>query len=253
MLQRMPRGMGYDRSTIMFSPDGRIIQVEYAREAMRKGTPSVGVRARNGLILLGLRQERPLLVSSKKIFVVDDHLGLVFSGYSADGKALISFARERAQTHRFIYDEPIDVRLLTKEVSEHMHMFSQYGGARPYGCGLIIGGMDVAGPGLAYLDPGGTTMELLAGVIGSQKEKGERILEEYAKNNEMQDLEMESAIKLGFKALLESAETVPKPSEIELGIIREGKTFRTVTAKKDPEILSFYKELTTEKKEEEGE
>lgn len=240
----MPKKMGYDRSTIMFSPDGRIIQVEYAREAMRKGTPSVGVKAKKGVVLLGNRQDRPLLVSTKKIFKVDTHLGIIFSGYSADGKSLISFARERAQNHRFVYDEPIDVKLITKEIADHMHTFSQYGGARPYGCGLIVGGMDVSGPGLAYIDPGGTSMEWLAGIIGSQKEKGEQVLKQYAEENTLEDIEKEKAIELGLEALIKSSDGVPKPTEVEIGIIKEDKELKIFTVDEDPEVLSVFEELT---------
>lgn len=246
----MPKKMGYDRSTILFSPDGRIIQVEYAREAMRKGTSSVGVKAKNGAVILGIKQDRPLLISAKKIFKVDSHLGLVFSGYSADGKQLISFAREQAQNHRFIYDEPIDVKLLTQKISDHMHTFSQYGGARPYGCGLIVAGIDVAGPGLAYVDPGGTAMQWLAGIIGSQKEKGESVLEEYAKEHDMSDMELDKAIELGLQALVKSADETPKSTEIELGIIKEDEEFKTVIAEDDPEILSTFEEIIKEEESE---
>lgn len=243
----MPRKMGYDRSTIMFSPDGRIIQVEYAREAMGKGTPSIGIKAKNGAVLLGKKQKRPLLVASKKIFKIDSHLGTVFSGYSADGKALISHARERAQNHRFIYNEPIDVKLISKELSTHMHTFSQYGGARPYGCGLILAGMDVAGPGLSYIDPGGTRMELMAGAIGSQKERAETTLKEYAEKHKMKEMTLDEAIKLGLKALLASVDKKPDAPQVELGIIEEGKDFKIISANEDPEILSMFKEIVEEK------
>ncbi|MHA1616001.1 MAG: archaeal proteasome endopeptidase complex subunit alpha [Candidatus Njordarchaeales archaeon] len=233
---------GYDRSTILFSPDGRIIQVEYARKAMQRGTISVGVVARDGVVLLGRRKMDVLVLPNKKIYQIDEHVGAVFSGYSADGRALINYARERAQIYRYVYGEPIDIELLGQEVAEMMHQYTQFGGARPFGCGLVIGGVDITGPKVVYIDPGGALMRWIAGAIGANKDKAEKFLREFVEQNGGKlDIELKEAIILGLTAVLLANPEDIKPDEIELGYIKKGETFVIKTAN-DPEILPLLEE-----------
>ena len=229
-----------DRLTILFSPDGRIIQVEYARKAMARGSPSIGVRFSDGVVLVGRRKMDVLVLPNKKIFAVDDHLGATFSGYSADGRALINYARERAQVYRFIYNEGVDLRLLAQEVSSLMHTYTQFGGARPFGCGVIFGGVDTTGPQLVYIDPGGATMEWLAGAIGMNKEKAEEYLKEVFKDSG-RDIDFEGAMVAALTALFIASEEKFGGVEVEVGYVRGNGRF-VIRTGEDEEIKSFVEE-----------
>lgn len=232
---------GYDRSTILFSPDGRIIQVEYARKAMQRGTISIGITAKDGIVLLGRRKLDILILPNRKIFQIDDHIGAVFSGYSADGRYLVSFARERAQIYRFIYGEPEDVEYLGQEIASLMHTYTQFGGARPFGCGLIIGGVDLMGPKIIYVDPGGAMMRWIAGAIGYNKERAEKYLREYVKSNGEKGIDLNEAIIGGLTALLLASPPDTKPVEIEIGYVKSGEKFTIKTAD-DSEIVPLLEE-----------
>ena len=219
---------GYDRSTILFSPDGRIIQVEYARKAMNRGSPSIAVKNSDSVVLAGRRKKDVIVLPNKKVFLVDEHIGAIFSGYSADGRALINFARERAQVYRFIYDERIDVGFLAQEVATLMHTYTQFGGSRPFGCGIIFGGIDMLGPQIVYIDPGGATMEWLAGAIGVNKEKAEEYLREIYKEKG-DSLEFDELLITALTALFIASEEKVPPEEIELGIGKKGEDFKILT------------------------
>jgi len=236
---------GYDRSTILFSPDGRIIQVEYARKAMQRGTISIGIVAKDGVVLLGRRKMDVLIMPNKKIFQIDDHIGAVFSGYSADGRYLVSYARERSQIYRFIYNEPIDVEYLGQEVAELMHTYTQFGGARPFGCGLILGGVDLTGPKLIYVDPGGAMMRWIAGAIGYNKERAEKYLREFVKANNGANINLDEAIIVGLAALIIASPPDTKPIEIELGYVKSGERFVIKTG--DSEDIAPLLEKAKEK------
>jgi hypothetical protein len=162
-MQQIPSGanyMAYDRTIVVFSPDGRLLQVEYAREAVKRGSTSVGVRLKNAVILGATKATTPLGVSEsyKKIYEIDSHIGLVSSGLLSDARDLVEFARVRAQINRITYGEPISVSSLTKNICDRKHMVTQYAGVRPYGVGLLIGGVNNESM-LYETDPSGTMIE----------------------------------------------------------------------------------------------
>lgn len=235
---RLEHYAGFDR-VLLFSPDGRIIQVEYARRAAARGAISIGVCAKDGVVLAGQRRIDTLIKPAPKVFLIDDHVGVVFSGFSADGLSLINYARERAQVYRYIYNEPADIKYIVLEIADQMHIYTQIGGLRPFGVGLIIGGIDASGPSLYYLDPGGAISELIAGAVGRNKERAEAFLREYVKKNGT-DLELSDALKLTLTGILVASEKI-SPEEIEIGYIKTGEMFKIVTAT-DPEIKPYYEE-----------
>ncbi|MGQ4890996.1 MAG: archaeal proteasome endopeptidase complex subunit alpha [Candidatus Njordarchaeia archaeon] len=239
-MYRIDQLAGYDRSTILFSPDGRIIQVEYARKAMNRGSPSIGAKGKNCAVLAGRRKKDALVLPNKKVFSIDDHVGAIFSGYSADGRALVNYARERAQIYRFIYDEKVDIIYLTQEISTLMHTYTQFGGARPFGCGIIFGGVDNVGPQLVYLDPGGTMMEWIAGAIGINKDKAEVYLREIYKDKGL-DMDFNEVLITALTALLIASEEKVEPIEVEVGYAKVGEDFVIKTGE-DEEIKQFLEE-----------
>ena len=216
-MQMAPQ-MGYDRAITVFSPDGRLFQVEYAREAVKRGTTSVGIKARDGVVLLVDKRISSRLLepqSTEKIFQVDDHIGAVTSGLVADARALVDRARVDAQINRVVYNEPIGIETLAKKIADHKQTFTQYGGVRPYGTALLIGGIDDTGPRLFETDPSGALLMVKATGIGSGRNAVMEFLEE--KYNE--DIDISNAIRLGLEALYKATEGKITVDTIEIAAI----------------------------------
>jgi proteasome alpha subunit len=216
-MQMAPQ-MGYDRAITVFSPDGRLFQVEYAREAVKRGTTSVGIKAKDGVALLVDKRISSRLLepqSTEKIFQVDDHIGAVTSGLVADARALVDRARVDAQINRVVYNEPIGIETLAKKIADHKQTFTQYGGVRPYGTALLIGGIDDTGPRLFETDPSGALLMVKATGIGSGRNAVMEFLEE--KYNE--DINISNAIRLGLEALFKATEGKITVDTIEIAAI----------------------------------
>ncbi|WP_411963667.1 archaeal proteasome endopeptidase complex subunit alpha [Haloferax sp. YSMS24] len=190
----------YDRGTSLFSPDGRIYQVEYAREAVKRGAPVVGVRTTDGVVLVGQRSSpSPLMEteSIEKIHKLDDHLGAASAGHVADARKLIDFARTTAQRERLRYGEPIDVEVLTKAITDNIQESTQSGGTRPYGASLLIGGVENGTPRLFATDPSGTPQEWRAVAIGGMRNDIQDALEA----GYTDDLTLDDGVSLALSAL----------------------------------------------------
>ncbi|MDY6764736.1 MAG: archaeal proteasome endopeptidase complex subunit alpha, partial [Halobacteria archaeon] len=150
--------MAYDRGSTIFSPDGRLYQVEYAREAVKRGSVTIGVKTSESVILVAeKRVNSDLLVSDsiEKIYEIDDHIAVAASGHVADARQLVDFARVESQRDKYMYEEPIDVRTLAKSLGDHIQQYTQYGGTRPFGCALLIGGVTDNGIDLIESEPSG--------------------------------------------------------------------------------------------------
>ena len=190
----------YDRGITIFSPDGRLYQVEYAREAVKRGTASVGVRTADGVVLAADRHARSPLIerdSIEKIHEIDDHVGVASAGHVADARQLIDVARRQAQVNRLRYDEPASVESLTKEVTDYIQQYTQTGGARPFGVALLVAGIEDGEPRLFETDPSGTPYEWQAVAIGGSREDIQTHLEdEYT-----DEMDLEGGVELALRAL----------------------------------------------------
>ena len=190
----------YDRGITIFSPDGRLYQVEYAREAVKRGTASVGVRTTDGVVLAADRHARSPLIerdSIEKIHEIDDHVGVASAGHVADARQLIDVARRQAQVNRLRYDEPASVESLTKEVTDYIQQYTQTGGARPFGVALLVAGIEDGEPRLFETDPSGTPYEWQAVAIGGSREDIQNYLEEEYTD----EMDLEGGIELALRAL----------------------------------------------------
>ncbi|MGM0372214.1 MAG: archaeal proteasome endopeptidase complex subunit alpha [Halobacteriota archaeon] len=199
-MQGQQQQQAYDRGITIFSPDGRLYQVEYAREAVKRGTASIGVRARDGVALVVDKPVRSPLVeqdSVEKLHKVDDHIGTASAGHVADARRLIDFARRDAQVERLRYEQAIGVETLTKDVTDHIQQFTQIGGARPFGVALLVGGLDDGEPRLFETDPSGTPYEWQAIAIGSDREE----IQSYLEAEYDPEIELAEAVELGLEAL----------------------------------------------------
>ncbi|RXE55123.1 proteasome subunit alpha [Methanoculleus taiwanensis] len=218
--------MGYDRAITVFSPDGRLYQVEYAREAVKRGTTAVGIKCSNGVVLIvDKRVSSRLLepVSIEKIFKIDAHIGVASSGLVGDARSLVDRARVEAQINRVSFDEPIDVEVLAKKLCDHMQVYTQFGGARPYGTALLIAGISEDEARLFETDPSGTLLEYKATGIGTGRPAVMKVFEDEYR----EDLTTEDAVQLGLKALHAATEGKFDVNTVEIGIVSlEEKSFR---------------------------
>ncbi|MGV8107468.1 MAG: archaeal proteasome endopeptidase complex subunit alpha, partial [Nitrososphaerota archaeon] len=173
-----PAAGGYDRAITLFSPDGRLYQVEYATETVRRGTLAIGVKSKDGVILAVEERARKLQVSdTKKIFQIDDHIGVAAAGYIPDARTQVDQARFFAQSNRLKYDEPVDVEGVAKNLADMAQQFTQYAGVRPYAVALILAGVDKNGASLYQTDPSGTYIGYDAVAIGNDSDQVIQFLE----------------------------------------------------------------------------
>ncbi len=192
--------MGYDRAITMFSPDGRLLQVEYAKKTVKQGSTAIGMVCSDGVLLVAdKRIVDPLIIpeSVEKIFQIDEHIGATASGILSDARVLIERAQLKAQQHSVTYDSPIDIITIVKDVCTLKQICTQSGGLRPFGVSLIFAGVDEEGPKIFETDPTGIFFQFKATVIG----EGEVEINEILEKEYNEKLNIEDGLKLCIKAL----------------------------------------------------
>ncbi len=224
-----PGQMAYDRAITVFSPDGRLFQVEYARVAVTRGATTAGIKFKDGVVLMagtGLSSRLMEVDSIEKIFEIDRHIGAATSGLVADARVLVDFARVAAQVNKVTYKEPISVDLLVKRVSDYKQNYTQYGGVRPFGTALLIGGADDQGIHLYETDPSGAMVSYKAGSIGS----GSNTVRETFEEKYVEDMDQDAAVLLGLEALQKASEEPLQAETIEVGLVVAGEPFARLTS-----------------------
>ncbi len=190
----------YDRAATMFSPDGRLYQVEYASKIVSQGTMGVACKYNQGVIFGAHKKITSKLLipeSIEKIFPIDDHIVAVSAGLVGDARRLVGLGRQKAQENRMYYEELIQIETLAKEVSNLKQLYTQYGGMRPFGTSFIIGGVDSTGKRLFETEPSGALAEYHAVAIGRNRNKAMELFEKDWKEN----LSKEAAVKLLVRVL----------------------------------------------------
>ncbi len=233
-----PPAMGYDRAITIFSPDGRIYQVEYAFEAVRRGWTTLGIKTKaGGALVVEKRKISPLIdvTAVQKIFRVDEHIGVTFAGIAGDGRVLIDYARKTAIQHRFLFDEPIPLEFLAKQVCDVKQAYTQHAGVRPFGVAMIFVGIDFKGPELFMTEPSGRYMSYYAVALGERSQAAT----EYLEKNYKYDLSMKDTILLGVNALSAALEEKVKPENLEIGYIDiEEKKFKILSIEEIAQLIS---------------
>lgn len=201
MVEPMPHQlMGYDRAITMFSPDGRLLQVEYAKKTVRQGSTAIGMVCSDGVLFVTDKRVVDSLVvpeSVEKIWQIDDHIGATASGILSDARVLIERSQLRAQQHRVTYDTPVDVVTIVKDICNLKQICTQSGGLRPFGVSILIAGIDADKPTLYETDPTGIFFEYKASVIG----EGEVEIEEILQKEYKPELKIEEGLRLCLNAL----------------------------------------------------
>ncbi len=187
--------MGYDRTSAIFSPDGHLLQVEYAEKTVRLGSSSIGMITSDGVVIVTDKRIKDKLMipeSSTKVYEIDTHILGTAAGILSDARVLIEKAQLLAQQHRVTYDSPIDTEYLVKEVANIKQTFTQYGGARPFGVALMVAGIDAdLKKNLLVTDVTGNYFSYRATAIGENDEKLKEILSKDYKES----LNIEGGIK----------------------------------------------------------
>jgi proteasome alpha subunit len=195
----LPAAAGYDRAITVFSPDGRLYQVEYAIETVRRGTLAIGIRCKDGVVLAVEEKSRKLQLTdvTQKIFQVDDHIGVAAAGYIPDARTQVDHARFFAQSNRLIYDEPVDVEGVAKNLADMAQQYTQYAGVRPFGVALILAGVDMSGSSLFLTDPSGTYIGYNAIAIGAGSDQ----VNEFLEKNYRSDMDIKEAAVLAIESI----------------------------------------------------
>ncbi|MEM1514534.1 MAG: archaeal proteasome endopeptidase complex subunit alpha [Candidatus Bathyarchaeia archaeon] len=229
----------YDRAITVFSPDGRLFQVEYALETVYRGSTVIGILCPEGVVIgaeekIESRLQNPRF--TQKIYEVDEHVGAAVVGLSSDARVLIDEARVFAQTVRLMYDEPVDIEMIAKRIGDIKQMYTQHGGVRPFGVSIIFAGVDKGGCQLFTTDPSGTYRAYKAIAIGIGRETAESMLRDEYRDN----MSLEEAIKLSVKCLVKSMQARGEQPRIRIAIVPIlTRKFRLLT---DEEVEKYMKE-----------
>ncbi len=228
-----PNIQAYDRG-VMFSPDGRLFQVDYAREAVRKGATSIGLVTADAVVLIAHKNViEPLAIPStvQKIFKIDAKIGTTYSGLVSDGLHLVNIMRQRTQSHRLVYNETESVETIARELSDEMQIATQYGGVRPYAVSLLIGGFDKV-PRLFEIDAGASFLGYKADAIGAGRQAAQAILAKEYKD----DMKLDDAVHLGLGVLKKVTEQKLTEESLDMAIISKKDGFMLL---KSPDIAKF--------------
>ncbi|MBA4436239.1 MAG: archaeal proteasome endopeptidase complex subunit alpha [Nitrosopumilaceae archaeon] len=231
----LPAQQGYDRAITVFSPDGRLYQVEYAIETVRRGTIAVGVKCKEGIVFAVEEKPRKLQISknAQKIFQIDDHVGVAAAGYIPDARSQVDNARFFSQSNKMIYDEEVEVETIAKHLADQCQQYTQYAGVRPYGVALILGGVVNNTPQLYLTDPSGTYISYDAISIGSGSDSVTDFLEKTYK----EELTLDEASTLAAAGIYLSSEDKEGTSHIRMAHVKtETGLYELVS---DEQVVSY--------------
>ncbi len=229
-MEMQPGQMAYDRASTVFSPDGRLFQVEYALQAIQMGGTAVAVTYDGGIVFVAFRN---LPVSSlaesrsiEKSFAIDTGLGCVTAGLIADSRVLVEFLRVEAQRHRLTYGESAPFALLGHALGTLLQQYTQFGGTRPFAVSLLLGGFTGRTPGLIELDPSGATIGWKAYAIGRNR----RAVADYLEEKMPDHLDEAGAFKLAVQAVAEGSPTPFPPEALDVAFLEPDSDLRRLAA-----------------------
>jgi len=209
---------GYDRSLTMFSPEGRLYQVEYALEAVKRGTLCIGLKSNAGAAIITRKKYTKLMDPDtiQKIFKMDEHIGTAIAGLHADSRILVDYARVQCQVHRLTYDEPVRIQTITRRLADIKQAYTQHGGVRPFGSSLLIVGVDPDGvPRIMTTSPSGTYWAWTATTMGQNADEARDKISKELKPT----MTLKEIVKLGIKILKETSEEEVDNDTIQVGLV----------------------------------
>jgi len=236
----MPSQQGYDRAITVFSPDGRLYQVEYAFETVKQGSLAIGIKTKSGVVIAVEEKPRSLQISKtpQKMFQVDYHIGAAAAGYIPDARAQVDNARFFSQSNKLVYDEAVEVQTVAKHLADQCQQYTQYAGARPLGVSLIIGGVDISGSSLYLTDPSGAYVLYNAVAIGANSDTATEFLEKNYSN----DLTLNDAKTLAVAVINLVSEVNEGVNHIKMSQVdSESKQFEFIDATEIEKLIESAK------------
>jgi len=228
-----------DFSLTTFSPSGKLVQIEYALNAVQAGKTSLGIKATNGVVIASEKKVPSVLVDPstvEKTGMLSSNVGVTYSGMGPDFRVLLNKGRKAAQAYYLVYKDIIPVTLLARELAAVMQEFTQSGGVRPFGVSLLVAGYDDQGPQLYQVDPSGSYWAWKASAIGKNSSNAKTFLEKrYSKA-----MELEDAINTAILTLKEGFEGAISEENIEIGVVGEDRKFRVLSTQ---EVRDYVKEV----------
>lgn len=242
---------GYDRAISIFSPDGHIFQVDYAAEAVKRGTCCVGIKGAD-CVVLGCERRSTLKlqdprITPSKISKIDNHVMLTFSGLNADSRILIDKARVEAQSHRLTLEDPVNIEYLARYIANVQQKYTQSGGVRPFGVSTLVAGFDPNDktPKLYQTEPSGVYSAWFAQAIGRNSKTVREFLEKNYDKDSLPANESE-AVLITIKALLEVVQTGAK--NIEIAVVKANNDITILSSKKIDELVTEIENEKTKEK-----
>jgi len=200
----------YDSDVSVWSPQGRIYQIEYAMEAVKQGSATVGVKSKTHVVLVALkRAPSELSAHQKKIVIMDEHMGISIAGLAADARIFSRFMRSECLNHRYAYNAPMPVSRLVSMIGSKSQIPTQRYGRRPFGVGLLVAGYDDLGTHLYQTCPSANYYECKCMAIGARSQSARTYLEKHL--NEFPNCSLDDLIRHALRALRDTL-----PNEIEL-------------------------------------
>jgi len=235
----------YDRAITVFSPDGRLFQVEYASETVKRGATVLGIACPDGVVLAAEERATSKLQDPTfmwKIYQIDEHVGAAVAGLSCDAHILVDQARVYAQSNRLLYDEPIDVEILTRRIGEIKQLYTQHAGVRPFGISMLFGGLDRKGSRLFWTDPSGAFLAYKAWAIGAGGDAANEILEADYKDT----MTLDDAVVLSLKCMSKVLEDKLDAQKIRIATVSTAtKKFAKLSQE---DVDKYIKRLDSTKK-----
>lgn len=235
----------YDKAITIFAPDGNLFQVQYAFEAVNKGSATIGVKGADAVVLAVEKKSVAALQDQhtiKKILQIDEHIMMTFAGLQADARVLVDKARLECQSFRFNMEDQPSLEYIARFVAETQQSFTQKGGVRPFGISTFVVGFDGKEPRLYQTEPSGAYALWKANAIG----RNSKTLREFLEKNYEENMTENQAIKLAVQTLLEIVES---PKNIEICVVTKEKTNLILD---DETVAKFVREIQKEKEEEEA-
>ncbi|KAK0665548.1 nucleophile aminohydrolase [Cercophora samala] len=246
----------YDNDSVTFSPQGRIFQVEYAAEAVKQGSVVVGIASKTHAVLVAIKRNAEELSSyQKKLFPIDEHVGIAIAGLTSDARVLSNFMKQQCLGHRLTYSRNMPIRSLVDMIGSKAQINTQHYGKRPYGVGLLVAGVDESGPHLFEFQPSGMTEEMVAFAIGARSQMARTYLERNL--DKFKTSTREELIEHGLRALKESLVqdrelTVENTSVGVVGYVKETKKTEPFQVFDGQEVQKYLELVADDKKEEGG-
>jgi len=244
----MPAQQGYDRAITVFSPDGRLYQVEYAIETVKRGSIALGIKTNDGIIFAADERAKKLQIveEPQKLFKIAQHIGVAAAGYIPDARNQVDDARFFSQSSNLVYDEVVDIETVVKHIADRCQQYTQYAGARPIGVALIIGGIDKNGNSLFLTDPSGTYIPYNAVAIGADSDR----VTEFLKKHYKPEMTLEESKMLAISSINMISSDVKGSEHIKISQIKsDTKQFEIVDKNQITKLLqSAAEKYPTEEK-----